>query len=556
MRSSIRAGALECGWRFRPFSAKSHDHATTVMGCMNFHFLLLGVGVLVPWNAFISAVPYFVGRTCSSSFELWVGMVFNSASVVSLALLLVSPLIRPFLLDLGLGRRRNFEEATTSDHGHSHSFWLVTVPLTLYFAVFVLTDALVAVKNIGSSEFLYVTLFGVVVCGACSSFSQAGIVALSGFFPPQVGINPFVSGQAVGGVAVSAANFLSACAENPQHYRDKYCPTDDSNNNTLGIFLGEENDHNNNSSTCLPYRHFDTAVFLYFFLGAVVLLLCVVGFTIVDRHAHRPHREEYETVGRGHAAVIEQFQDEHSLELQKHQQLATIKTQNHTLDGGPEQTAAEEDGEVTLEVQDGLFQRLPSGNNDGLQSSLELSQETVSVWRAVKGAAFCIFFTFFVTLSLFPAVTATRTSTRRCQSKARLWNDLFTPLTFLLFNCFDLVGRLIAGKIPVARIRSFSTKLVIAALARLILCPLLLLCVGGETSDHIQIQSDAYSLFIQSIFALSNGLLISLAFMEGRTGLPDRPDVQETSSEILTFAVYLGLLSGSLLSFPLSRVVF
>jgi hypothetical protein len=36
------ACSLECGWRFRPFLVKSHDRATTVMGCMMFHSTVCG----------------------------------------------------------------------------------------------------------------------------------------------------------------------------------------------------------------------------------------------------------------------------------------------------------------------------------------------------------------------------------------------------------------------------------------------------------------------------------------------------------------------------------
>ena len=54
-------------------------------------FLLLGVGILMPWNAFVSAKPYFQSRLCSDDgqvivdFELWFGLIWNLSSVLSLA---------------------------------------------------------------------------------------------------------------------------------------------------------------------------------------------------------------------------------------------------------------------------------------------------------------------------------------------------------------------------------------------------------------------------------------------------------------------------------------
>lgn len=57
-------------------------------------FLLLGVGILIPWNAFVSATPYFASRLCEKgrdivNFEQWFGLVWNVASVISLGLIIV-----------------------------------------------------------------------------------------------------------------------------------------------------------------------------------------------------------------------------------------------------------------------------------------------------------------------------------------------------------------------------------------------------------------------------------------------------------------------------------
>ena len=54
-------------------------------------FVILGVGVLLPWNAFVSAKPYFQARLCaeasgiSANIELWFGFIYNLSSVLSLA---------------------------------------------------------------------------------------------------------------------------------------------------------------------------------------------------------------------------------------------------------------------------------------------------------------------------------------------------------------------------------------------------------------------------------------------------------------------------------------
>jgi hypothetical protein len=100
-----------------------------------------------------------------------------------------------------------------------------------------------------------------------------------------------------------------------------------------------------------------------------------------------------------------------------------------------------------------------------------------------------------------------------------------------------------------------STKLLVASCLRFAFFPLLFLCVGGSNPDRWQISSDLYSQLIQFAFALSNGLLLSMAFVLAPTLIPSSIEMQERSSEFLSFAVAFGLLCGSLFSFPISKIV-
>ena len=108
--------------------------------------------------------------------------------------------------------------------------------------------------------------------------------------------------------------------------------------------------------------------------------------------------------------------------------------------------------------------------------------------------------------------------------------------------------------LDVAVIPNFSVKLVMAALFRCLFFPLLLLCVGGSNPNRLEIHSDMYSFLVQSLFALSNGFLISLGFMHAPTLIPETLEAQEKSSEILTLSLSSGLLCGSLLSFPVAEL--
>jgi hypothetical protein len=400
----------------------------------------------------------------------------------------------------------------------------------------------------------------------------------------------------VGGVAVSAANLLSAIAEDPNKFWNQHCAAVNSSDSTysrtfftdtqqLANFSGTTNTayslllvEEDNTTTlgdtnnCLPYDKFDAAVFYYFLVGAIVSLACVIGFTIIDRHARRlQQREDYETVDGPILASSEQeeFHDEPSqhsrigLELSPNTSRATL-----TIEGTipmDDTSPVQHNQEAALSEPDGLFQRFQSsgsgsgsGNgevNEMMSNALDASG---SVFHAVRGPAFTIFATFFVTLSLFPAWTSLLKSVHQCQSRARLANDLFTPMTFVVFNVGDLIGRLLAERLPTGNLQTLPRNLVMATFLRCLFFPLLLVCFGGSSQreHNFEIQSDLYSILIQTLFAVTNGMLISLAFMTAPRLISAEEKSQERSSKILTFAVYFGLLSGSLFSFPLSRVAF
>ena len=591
-------------------------------------FLLLGIGVLVPWNAFISSVQYFQARICRTgldNFESWVGLLFNLSSVTSLVvLIMVLPMMclqqqqrRPQQSQELLNLEPSQPQQQQQQPPKSHSFWLVTLPLCSFLVVFLITAVLVLVSDqyLSPSTFLVLTLLSILICGCAVSLAQTGIVAAASPFPAAMGIHPFVSGQAVGGVLVSAANLLSAVAEDPHVYWKEHCINNNNNNKTSIngsasiVRLQQQEGWDNvtmstatsasefeisssssgiswmgDYTTCPSYDSQDWDVFVYFLVGSIVLLGCVIGFRVLDRTSPHPSPSQRQYANQYESVV----------EVEDDTEIATAGADNND-------TPNEEEGTGECFRDEPPLQRTNSGNSglemssanglahesyhgsdsntratpEGLDGLLRQNSSngvsTRTILRAVKSPAFCIFFTFFVTLSLFPSWTSHLRSTHQCdgssdQSTApssirkRLQNDLFTPFTFLLFNAGDLGGRLLAGKLPVTRIHQhyFSAKLVMAACARCLFFPLLLLCVGGGDRDvddaRFQIQSDVYSLTVQTLLAVSNGLLVSLAFMHAPTLIPSTPDSQEKSSEMLSFALSFGLLSGSLFSFPVTKL--
>jgi hypothetical protein len=209
-------------------------------------FLLLGIGALVPWNAFISAKPYFESRLCTSdrtnyteashdermnhyNIESTFSMVYNVSSVVTMLLVIGIQMWRDRKRvtddnqrDLELSKSQILSiEATAMDpslasleedrdpalscrptdtqcapnsiqtpnNESSHSFWLVTVPLLLFLLVFILQSIMVLAVHV--PHFYSWTLLCLAACGMASGIAGAGFVAAAGAFPPALAMNPY-----------------------------------------------------------------------------------------------------------------------------------------------------------------------------------------------------------------------------------------------------------------------------------------------------------------------------------------------------------------------------
>jgi len=571
-------------------------------------FLLLGVGILIPWNAFVSAKPYFTSRLCQSgrdivNFEQWFGLVWNLSSVLSLGLIIVGLSFSDYwnkkneqslpsnvgginnnaanpTHNIDLANEPRSENRTNPLDTHSriivendrsnsssssssgssgsiknNSFYNVMIPLGLYTVVFSIQALLVTIPDISPTKFLVVTLIGLALCGTCGAIATAGIVSTAGLFPSHIGINPFFSGQALGGVAVSMANFADiAIGEDPDDFLEKHCGSSTNHIEVpiLATHLSRVSTatkrrlDNNFDNSCSPYQNLDWAVFLFFLAGCFVLLLCLVGYHKVHQYQNIRHRNVYESV--------------HDLQGdQRETNSSSVSYSDEVDDNSPR---------IGLELNDRIRQRQEIHSGDDENDENQVEQDIFddegeeytdpdgpkSVLPVIKGPATCIFLTFAITLSLFPSWISELKSSHECENRYRLENDLYVPFSFVFFNIGDLLGRLISGYIPVNRIRHLSRKLVVCAMLRILFLPIFLLCnttLGNESS--IVIRNDFFSLSVQLLFAVSNGVLISTSFMWSPQLVGTTSTLQERASEIMTFSVFFGLLSGSFLAFPFLR---
>ena len=363
---------------------------------------------------------------------------------------------------------------------------------------------------------------------------------------------------------------------------------------------------------CSTYHDLDWAVLTYFLLGCIILLLCLVGYNQIFKYQNMSYQDDYETVHDHHydrsdinnssAPYVDEIDDlspRIGLELNEciHQQQQTQYSDDENLIESPPRSeqltmipshrdqlvpdnyATSRNNKVRhMPLSETIQLEAPSSNslclpnkcggtnNDevGEENQIEADsfederEETVddldstkSVFWAIKSPAACIFLTFTITLSLFPSWISELKSSHECESRFRLDNDLYVPFSFVFFNIGDLLGRLISGYIPVDRIKNLSRKLVFGAMLRVGFLPLFLMCntTTGKDSEMV-VRNDFFSLLVQLFFALSNGLLVSTAFILSPRLVGSTSTIQERASEIMTFSVYFGLLSGSFLAFP------
>ncbi|CAG8505932.1 15591_t:CDS:2 [Dentiscutata erythropus] len=141
-----------------------------------------------------------------------------------------------------------------------------------------------------------------------------------------------------------------------------------------------------------------------------------------------------------------------------------------------------------------------------------------STFNRIQLLCFAMFVDFTVTLALYPSITASIKSTTSNQKKYLFQQDyLFIPLHFLIFNLCDWVDVGMYGK-------------------RIV--PLL-------------INNDWFYFLVLIMFGITNGYLASMCMMAGPQVFGV---VKDLAGTLLSFFIVLGLVCGSLFSFPLRAI--
>ena len=479
---------------------------------------------------------------------------------------------------------------------------VIVISLSIYLLIMILTSAFVLIPSFNESStsikiFKISTFICIFICGANGAFLSSSIVSYANmYFPPMYSIQCYISGQAVGGVALSTINILLdyfVDSKNEDIFWNDQCLHD------AELF---KMDHRTDVFSLAPSCHnynYDWGAFSYFVISCVFLIMCIILFIILDsspimkhfRHRHTNDNlspeEECNSLDDNNAEMELTTKNEY---IRLHNDVDTnndeieINSSNHeicTIECKDSNVHSHLESSSLLEP---LIEPLIGDNQSKLSTTIiqqrdddedpNTSNAISYVWHLILHPIISIFVTFSITLSIFPGWTSMLESVMKCQEgSSRLRNDLFAPCMVVFFNVFDLLGRLLSGTF-FTRISEYSgttntpslsqsltsKKILVLAGLRLIFLPAFYLCKNTRTSIDL-FESDAYTFLVMIFFALTNGLVSTLGFIHAATLLStnrrfdDDEAIQRVASTLLNSAVGLGLLSGSIVSFLYTLLV-
>lgn len=176
----------------------------------------------------------------------------------------------------------------------------------------------------------------------------------------------------------------------------------------------------------------------------------------------------------------------------------------------------------------------------------------IRIIRRIWQYGVSIFLVFFISLSVYPAVTVLVES--QDKGKGHAWNDIyFVPVvTYLIFSTGDYMGRILSGILQWPK--SNPLQVMLLSIARVIFIPALMFC-NAQPRHHlpVYISSDIYYILITIIFALTNGYLCNITFILAPTVVDSQE--KEIASAMMGAFLGMGLASGAALSLCMVKVL-
>mmetsp|Transcript_19884 Transcript_19884/g.32705 ORF Transcript_19884/g.32705 Transcript_19884/m.32705 type:complete len:474 (-) Transcript_19884:616-2037(-) len=456
-------------------------------------FFLLGIGCLLPWNAFISETSYyehrFKGMSYENSFESAFGIAYNYSNLAALFIL--------------LGVQQFFSERS-----------LVVGSCLVCGAIFVVTTVLTVSTGVSSDLLFAITMASVLMCGILAAPMIAGVTGMAARFSRACGSSYF-SGQAFGGIAASVTSVVTTWS-GPM--KQSFCPTVNSTAfETLKDSVGATK---------------NWSAFVYFFIVCVVIFSCILAFSVLRCREDREKLAMELGESNHRLASMTEGADE----MEDMERLEPL-VQNPT---SLSDTRTTEDSDYALNADEYHLRRLnllPATESWTLSTIRQVIVITLYPCTAVL-------MTFLVTLAVFPEVTSLTESTEKCKpGTSRVFNDLFVPILFVVFNLADFLGRVVQGVW-----QPFSGRaLMLLSYSRLLLWPFFWFARVKDSRLVIIFGWDWFPFLISLVCGFSNGFLGTASMLHASRLVPVAH--RELASTISVLALTLGLSLGSLLSY-------
>ena len=183
-------------------------------------------------------------------------------------------------------------------------------------------------------------------------------------------------------------------------------------------------------------------------------------------------------------------------------------------------------------------------SNENGRSTSRRSVGFSTLLRKLKWFASSMILTFGLSM-FFPVFTNNARSIRDPASSGPLFQpSAFVPLGFLVWNCGDLLGRMLP-LVPALRIDRSPRLLFAASVSRLIFIPFYLLCnIKGHGA---KIPSDTFYFLVQLLFGATNGHIGTLSMMAAPNWVDSWE--KEAAGSFMGLCIVIGLALGSLASF-------
>ncbi|KAI8049657.1 nucleoside transporter-domain-containing protein [Syncephalis plumigaleata] len=148
-------------------------------------------------------------------------------------------------------------------------------------------------------------------------------------------------------------------------------------------------------------------------------------------------------------------------------------------------------------------------------------KDTICVGRRIWKYGLAVLLTLFVTLALFPSITASITSTQPDGARWRS-REVFVLIHFVIFNAGDMLGKMLPALLPIQNDRA----LLILSLLRMGFAPLFVLSNVQYGSSDVMTRTtpvvfgDAAYYVILMLFSVTNGWIGTCVMMYGPEKVP------------------------------------